>query len=84
MGGSMQCSILQMDLIRMLRKLNIKHSLKGVIVRNYYGSQFIANKVLVFLRLSETIPCLRWQRMWSFIITNGYSSYWVIKRLSIS
>jgi transposase InsO family protein len=49
----LQKSIKQMDVIRMLRKLDLEHSLKGVNVRNDNGSQFIAHKVRFFLRTSE-------------------------------
>ena len=49
----LQRSIKQMDVIRLLRKLDLEHSLKGVNVRNDNGSQFIAHKVRFFLRTSE-------------------------------
>ena len=49
----LQRSIKQMDVIRLLRKLDLQHSLKGVNVRNDNGSQFIAHKVRFFLRQSE-------------------------------
>lgn len=49
----LQRSIKQMDVIRLLRKLDLEHSLKGVNVRNDNGSQFIAHKVRFFLRQSE-------------------------------
>lgn len=49
----LQKSIKQMDVIRLLRKLDLEHSLKGVNVRNDNGSQFIAHKVRFFLRSSE-------------------------------
>jgi len=55
LGYIMQRSIRQMDVIRLLRKLDLKHSLKGVIVRNDNGSQFIAHKVRFFLRTSEAM-----------------------------
>jgi transposase InsO family protein len=53
LGWILQKSIRQIDVIRLLRKLDLKHSLKGVIVRNDNGSQFIAHKVRYFLRTSE-------------------------------
>jgi putative transposase len=49
----LQRSVKQMDVIRLLRKLDLEHSLKGVNVRNDNGSQFIAHKVRFFLRQSE-------------------------------
>ena len=49
----LQKSIKQMDVIRLLRKLDLEHSLKGVNVRNDNGSQFIAHKVRFFLRSSQ-------------------------------
>lgn len=55
MGWILQKSIKQMDVIRLLRKLDLEHSLKGVTVRNDNGSQFIAHKVRFFLRSSEAI-----------------------------
>jgi len=45
----LQRSIKQMDVIRLLRKLDLQHSLKGVNVRNDNGSQLIAHKVRFFL-----------------------------------
>jgi transposase InsO family protein len=45
----LQRSIKQMDVFRLLRKLDLEHSLKGVNVR----TQFIAHKVRFFLRSSE-------------------------------
>jgi putative transposase len=53
MGWILQRSIKQMDVIRLLRKLDLEHSLKGVNVRNDNGSQFIAHWVRFFLRSSE-------------------------------
>jgi transposase InsO family protein len=53
MGWILQKSIKQMDVIRLLRKLDLEHSLKGVNVRNDNGSQFIAHRVRFFLRSSE-------------------------------
>lgn len=40
-----QSSVKQNDVIAMMRHLDLKYSLKGVIIRNDNGSQFIANKV---------------------------------------
>jgi len=53
MGWILQRSIKQMDVIRLLRKLDLEHSLKGVNVRNDNGSQFIAHRVRFFLRSSD-------------------------------
>ena len=49
----LQPSIRQFDVIRLLRRLDLEHSLRGVNVRNDNGSQFIAHKVRFFLRSSE-------------------------------
>jgi transposase InsO family protein len=48
-----QGSIRQMDLINLLRRVNQSHELKGVILRNDNGSQFIAHSVRNFLKSSE-------------------------------
>ena len=48
-----QGSIRQMDLINLLRRVNQNHQLKGVILRNDNGSQFIAHSVRNFLKSSE-------------------------------
>lgn len=48
-----QPSIRQADVIAMLRLLDLRYGLKGVIVRNDNGSQFIANKVRQMLRDME-------------------------------
>jgi putative transposase len=40
-----QGSIRQLDLINLLRRVNLSHELKGVILRNDNGSQFIAHSV---------------------------------------
>ncbi|RRA98147.1 integrase core domain-containing protein [Larkinella rosea] len=48
-----QPSIRQMDLINLLRRVNRDHELKGVVLRNDNGSQFIAHRVRNFLRGSE-------------------------------
>jgi len=53
MGWILQRSIKQMDVIRLLRKLDLEHSLKGVNVRNDNGSQFSAHRVRFFLRSSQ-------------------------------
>jgi len=49
----LQRSVRQMDVIRLLRKVDLQHSLRGVNVRNDNGSQFIAHRVRFFLRTSE-------------------------------
>ena len=48
-----QSSIRQVDLINLFRRINLTHELKGVIVRNDNGSQFIAHSVRNFLKTSE-------------------------------
>ncbi|QIP13790.1 transposase family protein [Spirosoma aureum] len=48
-----QGSIRQMDLINLLRRVNQGYELKGVILRNDNGSQFIAHSVRKFLKNSE-------------------------------
>jgi putative transposase len=53
LGWILQRSIKQMDVIRLLRKLDLQHCLKGVNVRNDNGSQFIAHRVRFFLRSAE-------------------------------
>lgn len=40
-----QSSIRKMDVIKMIERVDLKHPLKGVTLRNDNGSQFIANKV---------------------------------------
>jgi hypothetical protein len=40
-----QASVRKVDVIRLFRILDLRFSLKGVIIRNDNGSQFIANKV---------------------------------------
>lgn len=46
-------SIRQIDLINLFRRVNRSHELKGVILRNDNGSQFIAHSVRNFLKSSE-------------------------------
>ncbi|WP_255433138.1 IS3 family transposase [Spirosoma sp. KUDC1026] len=48
-----QSSIRQIDLINLFRRINQSHELKGVILRNDNGSQFIAHSVRNFLKSSE-------------------------------
>ena len=48
-----QSSIRQIDLINLFRRVNLSHELKGVILRNDNGSQFIAHSVRNFLKSSE-------------------------------
>lgn len=48
-----QGSIRQIDLINLFRRINRSHELKGVILRNDNGSQFIAHSVRNFLKSSE-------------------------------
>lgn len=53
LGWILQSSIKQFDVIRLLRTLDLQHSLKGVNVRNDNGSQFIAHRVRFYLKNSE-------------------------------
>ncbi|SFF20477.1 DDE-type integrase/transposase/recombinase [Spirosoma endophyticum] len=48
-----QSSIRQIDLINLFRRINRSHELKGVILRNDNGSQFIAHSVRSFLKSTE-------------------------------
>ena len=48
-----QKSIRKMDVINLFRLLHLRFDLKGVIIRNDNGSQFIANKVREFLTMLE-------------------------------
>jgi putative transposase len=48
-----QSSNRQLDLINLLRRVNRNHELKGVILLNDNGSQFIAHSVRNFLKSSE-------------------------------
>jgi len=48
-----QGSIRQIDLINLLRRVSQSHELKGVILRNDNGSQFLAHSVRNFLKNSE-------------------------------
>jgi transposase InsO family protein len=48
-----QGSIKKTDLLKMVGRLDLAHGLKGVTVRNDNGSQFMANKVINYLRFLE-------------------------------
>jgi putative transposase len=48
-----QSSIRKVDVLKMINRINLRHDLKGVTVRNDNGSQFIANKVRHYLRTLE-------------------------------
>lgn len=48
-----QSSIRQADLLNLLRRINQTHGLKGVVLRNDNGSQFIAHRVRNFLKSSQ-------------------------------
>ncbi|CAG5006748.1 hypothetical protein DYBT9275_03888 [Dyadobacter sp. CECT 9275] len=48
-----QGSIRQLDLINLLRRVNLFYQLQGIILRNDNGSQFIAHKVRNFLKNSD-------------------------------
>ena len=49
----LQSSIRKIDIMKMISRVDLAHSLKGVTVRNDNGSQFIANKVRHYLRILE-------------------------------
>jgi transposase InsO family protein len=49
----LQASIRKMDVINLLRQLNLTYGIKGVTVRNDNGAQFIANNVRKFLKSAE-------------------------------
>lgn len=49
----LQSSIKKIDVINLFRRINQRHGIKGVTVRNDNGSQFIANDVKQFLASSE-------------------------------
>jgi len=46
-------SIRKTDVINLFSRINIRYGIKGVIVRNDNGSQFIANDVKAYLKLME-------------------------------
>jgi len=46
-------SIRKHDVVKMLKRLDLRHSIKGVIIRNDNGPQFIAHLVKNFLRTAE-------------------------------
>ena len=48
-----QKSIKQMDVINAFRRIGQQYGIKGVTIRNYNGSQFIANRVKQYLRSAE-------------------------------
>lgn len=48
-----QSSVRKIDVIKMINRIDLAHGLKGVVVRNDNGSQFIANKVRHYLRTLE-------------------------------
>jgi putative transposase len=48
-----QSNVRQIDLINLFRRINRSHELKGIILRNDNGSQFIAHSVRNFLKSSE-------------------------------
>lgn len=48
-----QTSIRKIDVLKMISRIDLRHGLKGVNVRNDNGSQFIANKVRHYLRTLE-------------------------------
>lgn len=48
-----QKSVRKIDVINVFKRINNKHGIKGVTIRNDNGSQFIANGVKQFLRAAE-------------------------------
>ncbi len=50
---TLQASLKQTDVITMMRKLDLRYGLKGVIIRNDNGSQFLAHKVRQALKDME-------------------------------
>ncbi len=48
-----QRSSKQQDVIALMREIDLRHGLIGVIIRNDYGTQFIANKVRKVLQELE-------------------------------
>jgi transposase InsO family protein len=52
-GYILKSSIRKKDVLQLLKKLDNSYSIKGVIIRNDNGPQFIANVVKNFLRLAE-------------------------------
>lgn len=53
LGHVFKSSIRKKDVLQLLKKLQDQASIKGVIIRNDNGPQFIANQVKNFLRLAE-------------------------------
>lgn len=53
LGYIFKSSIRKKDLLKLLKKLDNIYSIKGVIIRNDNGPQFIANVVKNFLRLAD-------------------------------
>ncbi len=49
----LQSSVKKKDVINLFRQLHLKYNLKGVIIRNDNGSQFLANEVRAALQLME-------------------------------
>lgn len=48
-----QSSIRKADVIKVFRKINLQHGIKGVNIRSDNGSQFIANQVRAFLQSEQ-------------------------------
>lgn len=48
-----QFSIRKMDVINLFRSIDQKYGIKGVVIRNDNGSQFIANDVRLFLKMAQ-------------------------------
>jgi transposase InsO family protein len=52
-GWLFQRSIRQTDVVRLMRNLDLRFALKGVVIRNDNGSQFIAHQVRQVLQALE-------------------------------
>jgi transposase InsO family protein len=64
-----QCSVRKTDVIRLFRILDLRFNLKGVIIRNDNGSQFIANKV------RETLTQMEAQQEFTHVATPEENAY---------
>jgi putative transposase len=69
LGYVFKSSIRKKDVLRLLKKLDNIYSIKGVIIRNDNGPQFIANVVKNFLRLAEV------QQQFSHVATPQDNAY---------
>ncbi len=64
-----QPSVRQKDVIRLMRGLDLRYGLKGVIIRNDNGSQFIANKV------RQTLQALEAEQEFTHVATPEENAY---------